>query len=163
MKENTGVLSQQDLLEIMPCIICTCCKFDPSLGHQWAVSLKCNIALGRVSRTLSFAYKILQFMPCVFYISCCIGIMESILQLGSVTLWKHFPWNFLFGGVKVKKLDKYRLPSQGFMKVWLHGWSREVRMAMFRVHHFFFVVMQSVGSSEGQSINVFVWVYPSQW
>lgn len=33
-KENSGVLRQLDLLEIMPCIICTCCKFDQSLGHQ---------------------------------------------------------------------------------------------------------------------------------
>lgn len=31
------------------------------------------------------------------------GTMESILWLVSVTPWKHFPWNFLFRGGKVKK------------------------------------------------------------
>lgn len=72
MKENSGVLTQLDLLEIMPCIICTCSKFDPSLGHQSGVSLECNITLGRVSRILSFVFKTLQSMLRVYHISCCI-------------------------------------------------------------------------------------------
>lgn len=84
------------------------------------------------------------------------GTMGSILQLVPVTPWKHFHWNFLFGGGKIKKYISTILPSLGFMKVWLHGWSCEVRMARFRVNHFFFVVM---GSLEWLSINLFVCVY----
>lgn len=34
------------------------------------------------------------------------GIMESILQLGSVTLWKHSPWGFLFEGKKGEEIGK---------------------------------------------------------
>lgn len=94
VKENSGALSQTDLLEIMSCIICTCCKFDPSLSHQSDVSLKCDITLGRVSRLLSFVFKILQNMLCVFYVSCCMWHYGKHFATGLSNSLKTFSLKF---------------------------------------------------------------------
>lgn len=155
------MLSQLDLLEIMPCIICTCCKLDPSLGHQSDVSLKCNITLGRVSRMLSWVFKILQFILCVVYVGCCIrhcgkhflaGLSNSLKTFSlKLSVWR---WEALkkysFATSCYLLLDFY------FMKVWLYGWSCETRKAIQGGPFLF----SGRGSLEGQSINLFEFIHP---
>lgn len=162
VKENSGAFSQVDLLEIMSCIICTRCKFDPSLGCQSDVSLKSNITLGRVSRILSFVFKMLQFMRCVFYTSFCIWHCGKNFATDLSNSLKHFPWNFLFGGGKVKKYTSKILQSLGFMNICLHGRSCKVRMVV-QGGPFLFLGFCGHGKPGRTIYQSLFWVYLSQW
>lgn len=56
------------------------------------------------------------------------GTRKSILQLDSVPVWKHFPWNFLLGGKKGKEIVKYTFAISGLyegMTLWMAMGSKD--------------------------------------
>lgn len=131
------------------------------------VTLKRNITLGRTSRTLRFLFKILQFILCVFSVSCCMWHYGKHFVTGLSNSLKVFSLKLSVWKEKIKKkknpastvLPFLVISFMGFMKVWLYGWSCEMRKARFRVDHFCFVVMGSL--KDNLSISLFEFICPS--